>query len=416
MSRPLVSVRAVFLLCLVAICGCYVSAAALDSTAARLVELPSPAPPNSELSRISRDESGNLYVSWVTRIDSRAQLAYAQWVDNAWSEPQIISQGDDWFVNWADFPVLSMSAGAGVAHWLQTSGKGRYDYDVVASFYQQKQAKWGEGVLVNRSGVAAEHGFVSMLPLGDQQTLIAWLDGRNTRNQPEAGPMTLRGAVFDASGDKLREWELDRATCDCCQTSAAMTQAGPVVVYRDRSADDVRDIAIVRLIDDNWTHPAIIHADDWRVMGCPVNGPAVAARDNIVAVVWFTAKNDAARVQLSVSTDSGASFAPPTEVAGQNTSGRVDAVILANGEVVVSWLDTHAAEATVMLSRFSSSGQPLDSIDVAATRSSRRSGFPIIESVENTVYLSWTDISDKPRIRVARVNFDSPLKEAVQAR
>ncbi|EED30495.1 hypothetical protein NOR53_522 [gamma proteobacterium NOR5-3] len=371
----------------------------------QIEELPSPAGLNSSLSRISRDELGNVYLSWVSQDDAHTQLAYAQLIDDKWSEPHIISEGAGWFVNWADFPVLSMNSNAGVAHWLQTSGEGSYDYDVVASFYDSAVEQWGEGVAVNRSGVAAENGFVSMLPMGDQQTLIAWLDGRNTKTQPEPGPMTLRGAVFDASGNNLREWELDQATCDCCQTSAAMTDAGPVVVYRDRSADEVRDIAIVRFIDESWTPPAIIHRDDWQVAGCPVNGPAVVASGNVVAVAWFTAKDDAPKVQLALSTDSGASFSPPTLVAGPKTNGRVDAVMLANGEVVVSWLDTSATEARIMLSRFSSTGQPVDKFEVARTSASRRSGFPIIESVDNTVYLSWTDIADTPAVRVARVNF-----------
>jgi hypothetical protein len=382
-------------------------AAAQYSTDIRVDELPSPAPPQSELSRVTSDELGNLYLSWVTRSDSWAQLSYAQWIDDAWSEPQSISEGDDWFVNWADFPMLSLRSHTGVAHWLQKSGMGSYDYDVVASFFDHAQRRWGQGQVVNRSGIAAEHGFVSMLPMEKQLTLITWLDGRNTRNQPEPGPMTLRAAVFDSSGNNLNEWELDPATCDCCQTSSAMTAAGPVVVYRDRSANDVRDTAIVRLIDGNWTQPELVHQDDWQVLGCPVNGPAVAARDDDVAVAWFTARNDSPKVQLALSSNSGASFAPPIQVAGPNTNGRVDTVILANGEVVVSWLETEAAQARIMLSRFAKTGQFIDSVDVAETSASRRSGFPIIESVEDTVYVSWTDVSGIPRIRVARVSFPS---------
>ncbi|WP_414980558.1 hypothetical protein [Congregibacter sp.] len=401
------SLQGALLLCLVAVSAglTAVADAAPVNVQHQIVQLPSPAPPNSELSRVTSDEFGSVYLSWVTQGEPQAQLAYAKLIDDAWSVPQSISKGTNWFVNWADFPVLSMNAGTGVAHWLQTSGEGAYDYDVVASFYNPTQAQWGEGIVINRSGIAAENGFVSMLPMAGQQTLIAWLDGRNTKNQPEAGPMTLRAAVFDAAGDNLREWELDQASCDCCQTSAAMTDAGPVVVYRDRTANEVRDIAIVRLIDEAWTQPEVIHKDDWQVMGCPVNGPAVAARDNVVAVAWFTAKNDSPKVQLAISSDSGASFAPPTLVAGPDTNGRVDAEILDNGEVVVSWLDTRV-EATIMLSRFSPAGQPIDSIDVALTSASRRSGFPVIESVENTVYVSWTDISDTPRVKVARVIFD----------
>ena len=69
-----------------------------------------------------------------------------------------------------------------------------------------------------------------------------WLDGRNTKTSghdhsqmEHSGAMTLRAGVFDSNGSTIDEWELDNMTCDCCQTAAAMTPNGPVVVYRDRS-------------------------------------------------------------------------------------------------------------------------------------------------------------------------------------
>ena len=38
------------------------------------------------------------------------------------------------------------------------------------------------------------------------------------------GAMSLRAAIIDGKGNKISEWELDNKTCDCCQTSAAITQ------------------------------------------------------------------------------------------------------------------------------------------------------------------------------------------------
>ncbi|MFT6643656.1 MAG: hypothetical protein ACJAX5_001288, partial [Patiriisocius sp.] len=39
------------------------------------------------------------------------------------------------------------------------------------------------------------------------------------------------------------------------------------------------------------------------------------------------------------------------------------------------------------------------------TSASRRSGFPVIVSHGDDVYLTWTDISSEPRVKVARVQF-----------
>jgi flavin reductase (DIM6/NTAB) family NADH-FMN oxidoreductase RutF len=140
-------------------------------------------------------------------------------------------------------------------------------------------------------------------------------------------------------------------------------------------------------------------------MGCPVNGPAVAARQSAVAVAWFTARDELPKVQLALSANSGEDFSAPILVAGPNTSGRIDTVILQSGEVVVSWLDTAETDAKIMLSRFTADGDLVDLTEVAKTSASRRSGFPVIERVGNAVYVSWTDLSGLPEVRAARVTF-----------
>ena len=48
-----------------------------------------------------------------------------------------------------------------------------------------------------------------------------------------------------------------------------------VPVYRDRTEAEIRDIAIVRLVDGIWSDPALVSADGWEIAGCPVNGPAI---------------------------------------------------------------------------------------------------------------------------------------------
>ena len=54
------------------------------------------------------------------------------------------------------------------------------------------------------------------------------------------------------------EVPLDTRICDCCQTSVARTSDGPVIVYRDRSPEEIRDIYIVRRVGRTWTAPAAV--------------------------------------------------------------------------------------------------------------------------------------------------------------
>lgn len=378
---------------------------ALQAREAILELLPSPAPANSSLSRLVSDESGLLYLSWVSQAEGVASLSYSALTNDVWTEPKIVSQGSDWFINWADFPALSVNAGNMTAHWLRKSALGTYDYNIEARFYDKKNQNWSADTLIHKDGISAEHGFVSMLPVGPGQTMITWLDGRETAAEDNPGAMTLRAGIFDVAGITLNEWELDHRVCDCCQTSSAMTNKGPIVAYRNRSEDEIRDIYMTRYVNDVWSTPRAIHNDNWQIAGCPVNGPAIAAKNEQVAVSWFMAKDDTPKVQLVISTDGGDSFSQPILVASPNTNGRVGTVILDSGDIVVSWLDTALAAAKLTLTRYSAKGMLLDSTVVATTSASRRSGFPIIEGLGDSVYVTWTDISEAPLVKVARLSY-----------
>ena len=371
----------------------------------RVEALVSPAPVGAHLPRVTSNVAGEVFLSWVEKRGDADALVFARHDQSSWADSETIAEGTNWFVNWADFPRLSVRGDTQLAHWLQRSGEGRYDYDVMLSFKTASDSDWSPGTVLNTDGVLAEHGFVGMTTMGAKQTLITWLDGRRTKDRPAAGPMTLRGAVYTEAGPAVAEWELDGRVCDCCQTAAAMTARGPVVLYRDRSPEEIRDIAIVRQIDGRWTAPQTVHDDGWQVRGCPVNGPSVSARGEGLAVAWYTGSEDLPKVNLVVSHDAGATFTPPVLVSDANTIGRVDTTILENGDYVVSYLDSDGPNAWIRLARYSPTAEWIESVDVAETVSSRRSGMPDIEAVGNTVYVTWTAVGETTGVEVARVRF-----------
>ncbi|CAN0551150.1 unnamed protein product, partial [Ectocarpus sp. 12 AP-2014] len=332
-------------------------------------------------------------------------LFFSELENGIWQEPETIIQGTDWFVNWADYPMIAENNGNYWSHLLKKSTEGTYSYDVKMNTKTNISTTWTTNMALHTDGTPTEHGFVTVLPYKDA-FFVTWLDGRNTEENEagKRGTMTVRAAEVAADGTVSNEQELDIRTCDCCQTTAAITNNGPVVLYRDRSDEEIRDISIVRQVNGTWTAPKSIHADGWKIKGCPVNGPKVAAMENNVAVAWFTAAQDTARVQVVFSRDGGENFEKPTVIAKGTTIGRVDVVWVDEETAVVSWMDTKEKVARLNVKKISKAGVVSETITVVEINGSRQSGFPQLEKVDDMLYFAWTQvISSNTRVQMAKM-------------
>ena len=78
-----------------------------------------------------------------------------------------------------------------------------------------------------------------------------------------------------------------------------MTADGPLVVFRDRSPRDIRDIHASLFTGGAWTQPRPVHVDNWRIEACPVNGPAVSASGKHAATAWLTRRCGTCRTPSS---------------------------------------------------------------------------------------------------------------------
>lgn len=359
-------------------------------------ELKVPAGQNASVPSLFTDSNNAVFLSWIEKKDTITTMMLSEWKDGSWSQPSAIQSGHTWFVNWADYPMVGFNGDQSLALYLDKSGDGTYAYDVKYTMASNRTGPWTEPKVLHDDGKQAEHGFVSILPYQDH-FLVTWLDGRNTvmegmeHHEGHHGQMSLRAAELDKNGQKLNEWELDNRTCDCCQTAAAMTTKGPVVVYRDRSDDEIRDMSIVRFVDGNWTSPAPVSRDDWKIAGCPVNGPRVASNNDDLVVAWFSAAGDKARVKVIFSHDGGSTFGEPILISDQEVIGRVDVTMIDNQTAIVSWMEG----SSIKLMRVSSDGKVGKPYQVATSSSSRSSGFPQMTPWKDQIILAWTDDKEK---------------------
>ena len=351
------------------------------------------------------DKNGIVYLSWIEKIGAQSTLKYSSFLNDKWSEPVTIASGKHWFVNWADYPVIASDGNKNLlAHFLEKSDTAKFTYDVKIVSSADSGKTWSSSKLLHDDNVKAEHGFVSIVPY-KEQFFVTWLDGRKTASKAHGGhdghhgEMTLRAVFIDKNGNKANEWELDERICDCCQTTAAITKDGPVVVYRDRSGDEVRDMSIVRYVNDGWTAPKTIHADNWQIKACPVNGPRADAINNDLVIAWFSMENKKGEVNVVFSKDGGITFGQPIRINEEKPIGRVDVVMRDSITAIVSWMEGSSIKAVEV----HADGTKEQSVMIASSSDKRSSGFPQMTLMNNKIIFAWTDDKSKS-IKVASMD------------
>lgn len=367
--------------------------------------LPTPAASSSSGSSLHHGASGRLYLTWQEATAKGHALRLSVWEEDQWSPPRTIQEGNDWFVNWADFPSLIEYAPSRLAaHWLVRNGKLPHAYDIYLVLSQDAGEQWSEPFRLHRDDTQTEHGFVSFLPWTGDQLGVVWLDGREMSEEGQEGSMSLRFTTVPEPGRLGREVILDDRVCECCQTSAALTGRGAIVVYRDRSPDEIRDIWSVRYQNGTWSEPSPVYSDGWKIGGCPVNGPAVAASGEFVAVAWFTGA-PRPRVQMAISWDGGETFQDPVPMDDGHPLGRVDVEVLADYTVLVSWMEGTKQGAEIRLRKWKPGEVLQPSLGVTASSPMRASGFPRLGWWKDRLFFTWTQASNPPRVQTGVLRF-----------
>ncbi|HWS78619.1 MAG TPA: sialidase family protein, partial [Thermomonas sp.] len=368
---------------------------------------PLPAAAGSSSPDLSLAPDGRLLLSWINRQEGRRNaLQFSTYTDEGgWqSQPRTIAVGNSLVSNWADTPhLLATPDGALWTQWLQSNPASPSGYDTVLARSRDGGMNWNQITRVNDDELVAEHGFAALWAAGTDRLGIAWLDGRaqagahgesgKTDGHHGDGAMQLRANAFDMSLERGTDAVLDDRTCDCCQTDVALTAKGPLLAYRDRDANEVRDIAVLRLEAGTWSAPKPVHADGWKTEACPVNGPAIAAQGNNVVVGWYSEGGGIASVRIARSVDAGDAFAAPVIVdKGAAVLGRVD-VAVDGQQAWIAWLREDASGQTLMLARYAPDlSRELQRMVVAKLEGrGHASGSPKLVVNAGGAWLAWTD-------------------------
>lgn len=367
--------------------------------------LSTPARSDSAQPQLTVSTRGAL-LSWIERSGDRATLKFSERTLLGWTRAMTVASGTDWFVNWADVPsVLRLANGTLIAHWLQKSGTRTYAYDVRLSYSTDEGRTWSTSFTPHHDGTQTEHGFASLFQMRDARLGLVWLDGRAMTGEhggEPAGDMSLRFGAFDSSWKQTAESSIDLRVCECCPTAAAITSDGPIVAFRDRGPDELRNIHVARFEKNGWTESKPVHDDGWRFPGCPVNGPSLSARGRDVAIAWFTAKENQPKSLAAFSSDAGRSFGAPILIDESGSLGRVDIDLLPDRSAVAAYVASAPQGAQFRVRSVQPTGTLSEPITVATLVNNRASGYPRMAVVGNEILFAWTDRQGTSQVRTAR--------------
>ncbi len=325
-------------------------------------------------------QDGSLLMSWV----ESDVLKYAIRKGGQWSGARTIAAKRKFFHHPAELPeVIAMPGGSFLAHWIEAPGtESEAEFIYVSS--SRDGLKWTTPVMGHRDKSDVEHGLASMIPSGDKEASIFWLESLHGPDKPTS----LMRTTVGIDGNEIKEETLAPDVCECCPTSVTKTARGMLLAYRAHTKDDIRDIAVTRFDGGRWTSPKIVYPDKWQVDACPVNAASIAAKAENVAVAWYTSSDDKPRVEIAFSPDSGASFTKAVTVSTGASYGYASVAIDEAGGAYVSWLERGGDGAKVLARHVSGTGGMGPVVEVAAgTR--KNLGYPRLVRVGNETWIAW---------------------------
>lgn len=344
--------------------------------------------------------------SWVEPQGAGALLRFSERTSGTWTPARTAASGSDWFLSWADVPsVLRMRDGTLVAQWLETIDITIEAYAVKLASSKDDGRSWSRAVTPYDDRTRTQHGFVSLFEWPDSGAGagaprglgLVWLDGRDQElntSDPAGGSMALLSTSFDSRFTRGPERPVNARVCECCPTSVAVSSDGVIAAFRDRSATEVRDIHVSRFDGTEWSAPVAVHADNWQIDACPVNGPSISALGQQVAVAWFSAPSEQGHVYAAFSNDAGRTWGNPVRVDTDTALGHVDVELLDDGTAAVSWVEFADGRSRFAVRRIDPSGSRSGAVMVDSGAGSRVSGYPRMARVGDELVFAWTESTD----------------------
>jgi hypothetical protein len=366
--------------------------------AVKVEPVANPAPQASVEAHWGSASDGSPLLSWIEPMKGGSfALRYSVRHGGQWSEPRTIVANRHFFRQPAESPsVVSFPGGALVAEWVEIpESESEAEYIYVSA--SRDGIQWTTPVMANQDRSPVQHALVSMVASGGQEASLVWLEALKGEDEPSS----LRRTMVSSAGKVLKEEVLEPDVCTCCPTSIVRTAHGLLVAYRGHTAKNIRDIGVKRLENGRWLPAKNLNPDNWEINACPVNGASAAAKENRVAIAWYTEGGDKPRVQLAFSSDGGATFSKPIMVNTGDALGHASTVLTDDGGAFVSWIE-EGEKSSRVLARFVSAAGVAGPAAQVAEGSTQSIGYPRLLRAGQETWIAWGN-SANGRVQTARL-------------
>ena len=247
----------------------------------------------------------------------------------------------------------------------------------------------------------ASQRFAALSVGPDGNLFAAWLDKRGVVAAEKQGK-TYPGAALGY------EWSKDGGasftpskiakdnTCECCRLGVAFTAPErPVVVFRNVFGGTVRDHGIITFVNETTPGPfSRVSVDNWKLNGCPHQGPSLALSNaGTYHVVWSTQGDARKGLFYARSKDGGKNFSTPMPLDANAHEASRPYVTTVPGQVWLAWKDFDGETASVNVRVSHDDGATWSSPRVIA-KTNDASDHPMLVNDGHHAYLSWMTKAD----------------------
>lgn len=182
---------------------------------------------------------------------------------------------------------------------------------------------------------------------------------------------------------------ITKEACECCRTAIASSSNGRIsVAFRDLQSGNIRDINVSTSIDGGllFHYNKDVSDDNWKINGCPHNGPSIATLHNKNIIAWSTGGKNAG-VHLGKFTSSG----QPIYRKYLSKNGQFIQMCLLPDATIMSaynesYMDSNRYDSRIILTKITDSTFTQKTI----TPKNVSASYPVITSINNnSVIVAW---------------------------